>query len=284
MQISRVEDTYFRKNATLKAGDKLIDLSVPKVMGILNLTPDSFYSNSRISGETSLLQRVENMIKDGVDVIDIGGYSSRPGAEHISEDEEIKRVEPAIRSIKKQFPEIPVSLDTFRAEVAKSGLDLGVEIINDISGYQIEPEIIDVVAKYKAAYILMHMKGTPQTMVKESNYKNLFLEMTSYFSQKINEIQLKGITDIIIDPGFGFSKTSSQSNEILNNLETFHFLEKPLLVGVSRKSMIYKKLGITQDEALNGTTVLNTLAVLKGASFLRTHDVKEAVQVIRLLS
>ena len=279
----RVEDTHFPTINQLRLKDKLFDLSKPKVMGILNCTPDSFYSESRINSDKNVLKYVEKQISEGVDIIDIGGYSSRPGSQEISIQEEINRVLPIIQFIKKEFNSIPLSLDTFRSQVASIGLENGIDIINDISGWSIDNELFKVLEKYKCPYILMHMKGTPSTMQSETNYENLFNEISSYFSKKISELSSIGIHDIILDPGFGFSKTLEQNHHLLYQMNQFQLFGKPILAGISRKSMIYKKLTIEPSEALNGTSILNTISTLKGASILRVHDVKEAKEVIRLL-
>jgi len=283
MQNSDVEVTNFPKNTSMRIGDKLIDLSTPIVMGIINVTPDSFYSRSRLTNQKEILLKVDEMLQDGATIIDIGGYSSRPGAESVPQSEEIKRIAPVLESVRKSFPNAIFSLDTFRSEIAAFGLEAGMDIINDISGFSIDPKLPEVVARYKAPYILMHMRGTPQTMNKNTNYDNIFKEMVFYFTEKIRILQEKGVTDIIIDPGFGFSKTMEQNYFILNNLQHFQLLNKPILAGLSRKSMIYKKLGITAEESLNGTIALNTLALSKGAKLLRVHDVKEAVELIKIM-
>ena len=284
MRNLRVEDTYFPTINQLRLKDKLFDLSKPKVMGIINCTPDSFYTESRITSDKSLLSQVEKLSQEGVDIIDIGGYSSRPGAKEISIKEEIDRVLPAIIAIKKEFPEIPISLDTFRSEVAKIGLENGISILNDISGWSIDPELFKILEKYKCPYILMHMKGTPSTMQFETNYDNLFCSISNYFSKKISELKSIGINDVVLDPGFGFSKTLEQNYTLLDQMNHFKTLGKPILAGVSRKSMIYKKLNIDPSEALNGTSILNTISLIKGASILRVHDVKEAKEIIQLIS
>ena len=284
MQNSDVEVTNFPKNTSMRIGDKLIDLSTPIVMGIINVTPDSFYSRSRSTNQKEILLKVEGMLQDGATIIDIGGYSSRPGAENITQKEEINRIAPVLESVRKSFPDAIFSLDTFRSEIAAFGLEAGMDIINDISGFSIDPKLPEVIAKYKVPYILMHMRGTPQTMNKNTNYDNIFKEMVFYFTEKIRTLQEKGVTDIIIDPGFGFSKTMEQNYFILNNLQHFQLLNKPILAGLSRKSMIYKKLGVTAEESLNGTIALNTLALSKGAKLLRVHDVKEAFELIKIMA
>ena len=283
MGFSSVEDTHFPINRHLRLKDKLFDLSSPKVMGIVNLTPDSFYKKSRISTDKELLKQVESMLNDGMDILDLGGYSSRPGAKNVSIQEEIDRVKSPIQQIKKAFPSLPLSLDTFRSDVAEVGLNEGIEIINDISAGLLDERILDVVAAAKAPYIAMHMQGNMETVHNAFEYGELFNEMVRYFSERISTLQSKGIHDVIIDPGFGFSKSIEQNYQLLDQLDQFQLLEKPILVGFSRKSMIYKKLNKTAEECLNGTTVLNTIALSKGASILRVHDVKEAKEIISLL-
>jgi dihydropteroate synthase len=283
MGFSSVEDTHFPINRHLRLKDKLFDLSSPKVMGIVNLTPDSFYKSSRISTDKELLKQVESMLNDGMDILDLGGYSSRPGAKNVSIQEEIERVKSPIQQIKKAFPSLPLSLDTFRSDVAEVGLNEGIEIINDISAGLLDERILDVVAAAKVPFIAMHMQGNMETVHNTFVYGELFNKMVRYFSERISTLQSKGIHDIIIDPGFGFSKSIEQNYQLLDQLDQFQLLEKPILVGFSRKSMIYKKLNKTADESLNGTTVLNTIALSKGASILRVHDVKEAKEIISLL-
>ena len=255
----------------------------PLIMGILNLTPDSFYPGSRITNETDLLGKTETMISDGANIIDIGGYSSRPGAQEISISEEIKRVIPAIERIVKAFPEVILSVDTFRSEVARRAVDAGASIVNDISGGYIDSEMIPTIADLKIPYILMHSKGTPQNMNLFTDYENIFKEISIYLNRRIVELNNKGVYDIIVDPGFGFAKTIAQNYDLLKNLTYFEVLGCPILVGISRKSMIYKSLDIDSSESLNGTSILNTIAVIKRASILRVHDVKEAKEVIDLV-
>ena len=278
-----VEDSYFHSKNSIRISDNLFSLAIPKVMGIINCTPDSFYEGSRYETIKGILTQTEKFISEGVDIIDIGGYSTRPGAFNIPLTEEIERTRKSIAAIRKEFPELIISIDTFRAEVAKEALESGANIVNDISGGEIDPEIWNVVAKYNCPYILMHMRGTPQNMQEFTTYDSLFKDIAAYFSTKINALKKLGIHDIIIDPGFGFSKTLEQNYELLNTLPDLQFLGCPILVGFSRKSMIYKKLGTSAKEALNGTTVLNTKAILNGAKILRVHDVKEAKEVIQLL-
>lgn len=278
-----VEDSYFLSKNSIRVQDKLLTLEVPKIMGIINCTPDSFFENSRFEGVKAILKQAEQLFKDGADLLDIGGYSTRLGAFNIPLTEEIERTRDAIAAIKREFPSAIISIDTFRGEVAQEAIEAGASIINDISGGEIDPTIWEVAAHYQCPYVLMHMRGTPQNMQENTHYHSLFKEIAAYFSTKIEALKQKGVYDIVLDPGFGFSKTLEQNYELLNCMEDFLFLNHPILVGFSRKSMIYKKLGCTANEALNGTTILNTQAVLKGAKILRVHDVKEAAEIVKLL-
>ncbi len=253
-------------------------------MGILNITPDSFYDGGKYNQENTFLKQAEKMIHEGVDFIDVGGYSTRPGAVNISVEEENSRVIPVIESIKKEFPAAVISIDTFRASIAKAAVEAGAGMINDISAGELDAAMIETVTRLKVPYIAMHMKGTPQTMTQVATYENLVKEMLEYFHRKAYQLKTAGIKDVIIDPGFGFAKTVDQNFELLSNIERLHILEKPILVGLSRKSMIWRTLKTTPEAALNGTTALNTFALLKGASILRVHDVKEAKEVIQLMS
>lgn len=256
---------------------------MPKVMGIINVTPDSFYDGGKTTKISEILKQAEKMLHDGASFLDIGGYSSRPGAEAISEAEELQRVLPPIEAIVKVFPEAIISIDTFRASVAKFTIEAGAALINDISAGSLDPDMLNVVSSLKVPYIMMHMRGNPQTMTQHADYENISKEVLQYFSEKIAAARALGIDDIVVDPGFGFAKTRKLNFELLNNLELFKHLEVPYLVGLSRKSMIYKTLGITVKNALNGTTVLQTIALLKGASIVRVHDVKEAQECITLI-
>jgi dihydropteroate synthase len=275
--------SIYKTNKTLRVKGKLIDLSEPKVMGILNVTPDSFYDGGKFIGESPILKQVERMLSEGATFIDIGGYSSRPNAIDITEEEEKNRVLPAIEAVVKNFPECIIAVDTFRSAIAKLSIEAGAFMINDISGGSLDTKMHQVVAALQVPYIMMHMQGTPQTMVTLTNYENLPKEVIDYFHQKISALQSLGVKDIIIDPGFGFAKTIEQNFELLQKLDYLNILEKPILVGLSRKSTIWKTLSIRPEEALNGTTSLNTVALLKGASILRVHDVKEAVEVVKLI-
>ena len=268
----------------INVNGRLMDLSEPQVMGILNVTPDSFYAGSRSETEKDIVQRLHQIIDEGASIIDIGGYSSRPNAEHISAEEEMSRLRNGLEIIRKHSPNAVVSVDTFRADVAKMCVEeYGVAIINDISAGQMDEQMFPTIAKLGVPYIIMHMKGTPQDMQVSPKYDHFLKEIFYYFSEKVQKLRDLGVKDIIIDPGFGFGKTLEHNYELMNHLEEFSLFELPLLVGVSRKSMIYKLLGTTPEEALNGTTALHTIALLKGANILRVHDVKEAVESIKIV-
>ena len=268
----------------INVNGRLMDLSEPQVMGILNVTPDSFYAGSRSETEKDIVQRLHQIIDVGASIIDIGGYSSRPNAEHISAEEEMNRLRNGLEIIRKHQPDAVVSVDTFRADVAKMCVEeYGVAIINDISAGQMDEEMFPTIAKLGVPYIIMHMKGTPQDMQVSPKYDHFLKEIFYYFSEKVQKLRDLGVKDIIIDPGFGFGKTLEHNYELMNHLEEFSLFELPLLVGVSRKSMIYKLLGTTPEEALNGTTALHTIALLKRANILRVHDVKESVESIKIV-
>lgn len=259
-----------------------MDLSTPVVMGILNVTPDSFFQGSRLNTESEILAKTEKMLSEGATFIDVGGYSSRPGAEDISVEEERSRALKAIKAIVKEFPQTLISVDTFRSEVAQHAVQEGASVVNDISAGALDPKMFETIAALKIPYIAMHMRGTPQTMKGLTFYDNLVKEVMNYFVEKINRLKALGVNDIIIDPGFGFAKTIAQNFELLAHLDYFKNLDRPILAGLSRKSMIRETLGVTADDALNGTTALNMAALLKGAAILRVHDVKEAMEVIKL--
>ena len=262
---------------------ELMDLNTPRVMGILNVTPDSFFANSRKQTNDEIYCRVHQIIDEGADMIDIGAYSSRPGATHISAEEEMERLRHGLQIIQKEYPHAVVSVDTFRADVARMCVEeYGVAIINDIAGGQMDKQMFQTVAKLGVPYIMMHMQGTPQDMQQHPEYQNLLKEVFYYFSERVQQLRDLGAKDIILDPGFGFGKTLGHNYELMNHLDEFQIFELPILVGISRKSMIYKLLGGTANEALNGTTVLNTIALSKGAHILRVHDVKEAVELVRI--
>lgn len=267
---------------TINCKGELIDFSTPRVMGVLNITPDSFFDGGKYKDEKSILEGVESMISEGATFIDVGAYSSRPGADDISEDEELSRIEPVISLLVRQFPNINISVDTFRSKIAQNCIEAGAALINDISGGDLDPAMMPTIAKFQVPYIIMHMKGTPQNMSEHSNYENLITEMRKSFSEKLARGRKLKINDLIIDPGFGFAKTRSQNFSLLNQLELFRTFDVPVLVGLSRKSMIYKTLDIRAVDALNGTSALHMVALAKGARILRVHDVKEAMECIRL--
>ena len=269
---------------TINCNGKLIDLSTPKVMGILNCTPDSFYDGGKYKSESQLLSQVEKMLSDGATFVDIGAYSSKPNAEFVAEEEELNRLLPVIELVLKSFPETIISVDTFRSKIAQSAIENGAAIINDISAGNLDEKMLETVAKLQVPYIMMHMKGTPQTMQTLTQYNNICKEMLFYFSERVGKARSFGINDIIIDPGFGFAKTLEQNYEVMQKLELFQMSELPLLVGISRKSMIYKTLETTAENSLNGTTFLNAISLQKGANILRVHDVKEAVESVKLFN
>lgn len=261
---------------------KKMSLSSPKVMGIINLTADSFYDGGKIKSDKDLLFKVEKMIIEGVDILDIGAYSSRPGATDIPEREEMDNAVSGVVNVLNHFPNAVVSIDTFRSSVAKITLEHGASIVNDISGGNLDEGMFDLIAKENIPYIMMHMRGNPQTMANLTNYNHLVSDIIDYFNAKVNDLRSRGVNDVVIDPGFGFAKTKEQNFELLNKLELLDVLDVPMLCGVSRKSMIFKELNTTPDEALNGTTALNMACLMKGASILRVHDVKEAKETIQL--
>jgi dihydropteroate synthase len=276
------KDTFFRKKGTINAGGKLIDLTMPKVMGIINITPDSFYAGSRKTDVSSALQQAEKMLNEGADMLDIGAYSSRPGADDISEQEEADRLLPVIEAIVKNYPDAILSVDTFRAGVAETAIKAGAHIINDISGGQLDENMFATVARLQVPYILMHMKGTPQNMNQLAKYDDIFIEVLDYFAQRIHQLTQLGVHDVIIDPGFGFAKMPEHSYALMNRLQDMAVLQLPILVGVSRKRMVYSVTGGAAEDALNATTALNAIALTKGASILRVHDVKEAVEAVEI--
>lgn len=267
---------------TINCKGQLIDLNTPRVMGILNITPDSFYDGGRYTSDRAILAQAETMIVQGADFIDIGGYSSRPGAADISEEEELRRTVNATETLVKHFPEVLISVDTFRSAVAKENIRAGAAMINDISGGTLDPQMIAVAGKLSVPYIMMHMKGTPQTMKTLNQYNDLIKEVILFFSKQIALARDHKINDVIIDPGFGFAKDITQNFQLLNHLDHLKILDRPILAGISRKSMIYRTLGVSPGEALNGSTVLNTLCLERGAQILRVHDVKEAVECVKL--
>lgn len=278
-----VKDTFFVKKHLINCRGRYLDLASPKIMGILNLTPDSFYDGGKYRTLTEIIAHVDNMIEEGADIIDIGAYSSRPGAKHITEKEELARLEHVVESIRTNYPEQILSVDTFRSGIAKKVIkELEIDMINDISAGNLDSKMYDVIAEAQVPYIVMHMPGDPQTMQQRTSYSDLLKDILSFMGEKISLLRSKGIHDIIIDPGIGFGKTIDQNYELLANLQVFEMLEEPLLVGISRKSMIYRTLNISPEEALNGTTALHMHALLAGANILRVHDVKEARQTTEL--
>lgn len=276
------KDTFFQTKRTLNTGGQIIDLAEPKVMGILNLTPDSFYKGSRTQTEKDLLATADKMLADGADFLDLGAYSTRPGADDISAEEEAERLLPAVRNLRKAFPKAILSVDTFRAGIAEKAVDEGANIINDVSGGTLDAKMFETVGRLNVPYILMHLKGTPKTMAKLNQYENMVPEIVSHLSERISQLKAYGVKDIVVDPGFGFAKNIEQNYQLLNKMERLKILGLPVLAGLSRKSMVWKTLGITADDALNGTTVLNTIALQNGAAILRVHDVKEAKECITI--
>ncbi|WP_297335555.1 dihydropteroate synthase [Algoriphagus sp.] len=280
---SSFEDKLFPQKYTLQSKGRLIIWDKPQIMGILNTTPDSFYENSRIiPSKDELLRRSEQMIREGASILDIGGYSSRPGAAEVSEEEELKRTLGPIQWISEAFPEVLISIDTFRSEVALRGVEAGAHLVNDISAGALDPKMFSVVGKLSVPYIAMHMRGNPKNMQAQTEYSDIMPEIMNYFAEKLDFIRKFGIKDVIIDPGFGFAKTLEQNYQILKNLDYFRLLGFPILAGLSRKSMIYKLLEIDPSEALTGTTALNMVALINGANILRVHDVKEATETLTL--
>lgn len=274
------------KTLTINAGGRLLDLSQPQVMGILNVTPDSFYDGSRCPDMTAVTKRVETILSEGADMIDVGGYSSRPGCVDVSVDEEKRRLAIGFEAIRRLSPDAVISVDTFRAEVARWSVEeWGVQIINDISAGELDADMFDVVAQLRVPYIMMHMRGTPEAMMQLQylHYDDVVADVLQYFAAKIDRLAYMGVNDIIIDPGFGFSKTVDDNYRLMRHLDEFARLGLPLLVGISRKSMIYKLLDVTPAESLNGTTALNVMALLGGAHILRVHDVKQAVEAVKIV-
>jgi len=268
-------------NITCKG--KIINLSSPKIMGILNITPDSFFDGGKYNSEKAIIKQTKKMLKQGATFIDIGAYSSRPNAKHISESEELSRILPVIKLLVNKFPDILISIDTFRGQVAQKGLEAGACLINDISGGSLDENMFKIIAKYQVPYILMHIKGTPQNMQNNPEYNDIINEITTFFIDKTNQLKALNIKDIILDVGFGFGKTLAHNYTILNQLNHFTKLEYPILAGISRKSMLYKALDSKPSKMKNATTVANTIALLNGASILRVHDVKEAMECIKII-
>ena len=269
-------------STTINVGGRLVSLDAPQVMGILNVTPDSFFATSRCRSEEEIRQRVCQIRQEGATMVDIGAYSSRPGAEDVVTAEELRRLLPAIDIVREEWPEAIISVDTFRAEVARRAVEAGADIINDISGGEMDPDMFSAVADMHVPYILMHMQGTPQDMQKAPHYDNLMCEVFRSLGERVELLHEMGVADVIVDPGFGFGKSMMQNYEMMSRLGEFRLLGCPVLVGVSRKSMIYRLLDSTPEESLNGTTALNTIALMKGASILRVHDVREAVEAVKI--
>ena len=269
-------------STTINVGGRLVSLDAPQVMGILNVTPDSFFATSRCRSEEEIRQRVCQIRQEGATMVDIGAYSSRPGAEDVVTAEELRRLLPAIDIVREEWPEAIISVDTFRAEVARRAVEAGADIINDISGGEMDPEMFSTVADMHVPYILMHMQGTPRDMQKAPHYDNLMCEVFRSLGERVELLHEMGVADVILDPGFGFGKTMEQNYEMIARLGEFRLLDCPILAGVSRKSMVYRLLDTTPEESLNGTTVLNTIALMNGASILRVHDVKEAVEAVKI--
>ena len=269
---------------TLNIKGKLISLEKPLVMGILNVTPDSFYADSRKQTEAAIEERIQTILSEGGDIIDLGGYSSRPDAQEVSSEEEMNRLTIALKILNSHYPNVTLSVDTFRADIARRCVeDYGVAIINDISGGELDKAMFSTIAQLRVPYIIMHMRGTPQTMQQHTDYHDLMEEIMLYFARKVNKLHLLGVKDLIIDPGFGFSKTLEQNYTLMKHLYEFKEFNHPIMVGISRKSMIYKFLSCTQNESLNGTTILNTYALMHGANLLRVHDVKAAIEAVKLI-
>ncbi len=278
------KDTFFSKKRTLNLGGRLFHLEQPLVMGVLNLTPDSFYPGSRTGSTAEAMERVKQMVAEGADLVDVGAFSSRPGADMLGEKEEAARLFPVLGAIRKSFPDLVLSVDTFRSGIASEAIrNHGVQIVNDISGGEGDPGMFGLIAKEGIPYIMMHMKGTPQTMQQQAVYDDMMGEITAWFAERIQRLRALGVKDLVLDPGFGFAKTVDQNYTLLHRLDELAVFELPLLVGISRKSMIYRFLNNTPEEALNGSTVLHTLSLLQGADILRVHDVKEAREVVALV-
>lgn len=278
------KDTIFSKKRSLNLRGKLVTIDEPWVMGILNLTPDSFFDGGKFTNTKLAVQQCQTMIDEGARIIDIGASSTRPGAERLSPEEEIARLREPLSGIRKEFPEAILSVDTFQAEVARAAAGMGADIINDISGGTMDDEMAKAMGEIKLPYILMHIQGNPQTMQQNPQYENVFMEVSKFLSQQIRKFTEHVVADIIIDPGFGFGKTVEHNYELLNHLNDFRFLERPILAGFSRKSMINKVLNTKPEDALNGTTILNTMALQNGADILRVHDVKQAVEAVKIVT
>jgi len=285
MLITSSDTTFLKRKSTINLNGRLIDLSTPVVMGILNVTPDSFYDGGKYETEKLILQRAEEILEQGATIIDIGALSTRPGTEEISAQEELDRLLPAVRAVKKAFPEAFVSIDTFRSWVALNVIEeCGPCIVNDVSGGNFDVNMFNIIGKLDVPYILMHMLGTPLQMEKHPVYEDVVRDISMFFTDRVKKLTTAGVKDVILDPGFGFGKTLAHNYVLLNRLDSFKVFQLPLLVGVSRKSMIHKLLGLKAEDALNGTTIVNTLALVGGADLLRVHDVRVAVEAVRILN
>ena len=283
MLITQSAGKFLKRKSSVSLGERQIDLSIPVVMGIVNVTPDSFYDGGKMEDETVMLKAIEQMVEEGVTIVDVGAVSTRPGAASISTKQELGRLLPAVQAIRKNFPELPVSVDTFRSWVAVRVIDeIGPVIVNDISGGSLDTKMFETVGKLGVPYILSHMQGTPQTMQDNPQYDDVIRDIAAYFADKVKKLTKAGVNDIILDPGFGFGKTLDHNFELLNRLDAFKVYQLPVMVGLSRKSMIWKALEVSPETALNGTTVANTMALLGGADILRVHDVKEAVEAVKI--
>jgi len=283
MLITQSAGKFLKRKSSISLGNLQIDLSIPVVMGIINVTPDSFYDGGKMEDETVMLKAIEEMVEEGVTIVDVGAVSTRPGAANISTKQELGRLLPAVEAIRKNFPELPISVDTFRSWVAVRVIDeVGPIIVNDISGGSLDVKMFETVGKLGVPYILSHLQGTPQTMQEDPQYEDVIKDIASYFSEKVKKLTKAGVNDIILDPGFGFGKTLDHNYELLNRLDAFKVFQLPVMVGLSRKSMIWKALEVNPEMALNGTTVANTMALLGGADILRVHDVKEAVEAVKI--
>ena len=283
MLITQSEGKFLKRKNSISLGGELIDLTIPVVMGIINITPDSFYDGGKMTDEKVMLSAIENMITNGASIVDIGAVSTRPGAPLVSTKVELSRLLPAVQSIRNHFPKIPISIDTFRSWVAVRVIDeIGPIIINDISGGSLDSKMFETTGKLKVPYILTHIQGTPQNMQENPQYDNIIKDISTFFSEKVKRLTKHGVTDVILDPGFGFGKNLEHNFELLNRLDSFKVFQLPVLAGLSRKSMIWKALEINPEEALNGTTVANTMALLGGADLLRVHDVKEAMEAVKI--
>lgn len=283
MLITQSAGKFLKRNSSIQLGNSQIDLSIPVVMGIVNITPDSFYDGGKMEDEATMLKAVEEMIREGVGIIDVGAVSTRPGAENVSTKQELGRLLPAVQAIRNNFPDIPISIDTFRSWVAVRVVDeVGPIIVNDISGGMLDSKMFETVAQLQVPYILSHIQGTPKDMQDSPEYTDIIKDISSYFAEKYKKLTKLGVKDVIIDPGFGFGKNLDHNYELLNRLDAFKVFQLPVMVGLSRKSMIWKALDITPEEALNGTSVANTLALLGGVDILRVHDVKEAVEAVKI--